>query len=390
MSEENENKDMIGLNMKKYFKWPFIISITLCVCLALYLLCTQQGANEQENGKIIKIGAILPLTGDAADAGNFTKYGIELAVEEINQNGGVNGNSLVVIYEDSKADPKTGVSGVSKLINQDNVSYIIDNSISAVTLAVAPIVNKSNCILISTGASSPEITNAGKNIFRIWNSDNEEAIAVARYAIDSLKLDKILLIYMNDEYGNGLKNAFIKQTKDKIHIKDIGLNDIKDLSASMLNDVKQYNAVYIIGHSNATIQIIKRTIQNGFKGFFIGTSVMIDPNVQKELLNVGNDLFYPMPKSQSGENKEYLKFIELYKQKYKQEPVPLSDVGYDAVMLFYNGLTESKSKNKDIYTTIFNNFSEKKIYIGASGNVQFDDNGDVHKEINIVKLNKNK
>lgn len=387
MSTEGEKKDPIWENIKEYFKYPLLISLSLCLILLAYMLCFKK-VKGTGDGKIIKIGAILPLTGDAADAGKFTKLGIDLAVEEINKNGGIQGDSLIVIYEDSKADPKTGVSGVSKLITQDNVSYIIDNSISSVTLAVAPLVNKHNCILISTGASSPEITDAGKNIFRIWNSDNEEASVMANYVIDSLNLNKILLIYMNDEYGNGLKMAFINQVKGKLQINEIGLNDVNDLSSSLLKDVKQYKSIYIIGHSKATIQIVKKVIQNGFSGSFLGTSVMIDPSVQEELLKVDNDLFYPIPQSQDSSNTEYVKFLKLYKQKYKQKPVPLSDVGYDAVMLFYKALIETGTKDKGAYKIITTFFSEKKLTIGASGNIQFDDNGDVHKKIIIIKLNK--
>jgi len=368
------------MKIKKYFIYSFLIALSLIIILFFI------SKNEKKERNDIKIGAILPLTGGAADAGKFTKFGIDLAVEEINKNGGIIGDSLFVIYEDSKADPKTGVSGVTKLISQDKVNYIIDNSISAVTLAVAPIINSNNCVLISTGGSSPEITKAGKNIFRIWNSDYEEANAMARFSIDSLQLKNILIVYTNDEYGNGLKKSYISNADNKINIKEIAVNTNVDISLILLNDLKYYEAIYIIGHSASTIQIIKKVIQNGFNGCFLGTSVMLDPIIQKEFINLKQVLYYPVPKTQSSENSEFIKFSKLYMNKYKNNPVPLSDVGYDAVMLFYKAINKNKI---DKYGSVINYFNKRENIIGASGNIQFDENGDVHKEITIIKF-KNK
>src|SRR3990167_1877096 len=102
----------------------------------IFLFIASCGKKEED---VIKIGAILPLTGDVAIYGNNTKEGIDLAVEEINKHGGINGKNIRILYEDSKAEPRTGVTVLQNLISKDKVQVIIDNSVSSVALALAPI-----------------------------------------------------------------------------------------------------------------------------------------------------------------------------------------------------------------------------------------------------------
>ena len=113
------------------------IGVIAVIVIGVFVYLNNAG-NEQET---LKIGAILPLSGDVAVYGNNTKKGIDLAVDEINKTGGVNGKKIEIIYEDSKAEPKTGVTAMHKLI-KNKVQAVIDNSVSSVALAIAPIGDK--------------------------------------------------------------------------------------------------------------------------------------------------------------------------------------------------------------------------------------------------------
>ena len=339
-----------------------------------------------EKQAVIRIGAILPLTGDAAVAGHNTKKGIDLAVNEINRRGGINGLNLRVIYEDTKAVPKTGVNATKKLIDRDKVCYIIDNSISAVTLAVAPLFKNRDCVLLSTGASSPEITNAGENIYRIWNSDYEEASAMADFVVREFEGKKLLVLYTNTEYGIGLKNAFMGTFSSKDNVDESVLGEDGGIPQNVFGRISQYDAIYLVAYSRQSAYATKQLIENGFAGVFLGTSVMLDLNVQEEFMRIQNDLYYPSPKTQDEGNLSYANFVKEYETTYGTKPVPLSDVGYDAVMIFCHALSE-KSDRTTTYEKIKSYF-ETQVFEGASGIMQFDANGDVHKEIVINKLEK--
>lgn len=130
-SEGEDNMRGLGTNVR----FLGLVTVTLlCLMVALSGITS----SESRSGSI-KIGAILPLTGDSAAWGEQGKYGIELAVEEINAKGGINGKKLEVVYEDSQAIPKNAIISIQKLINIDKVPAVVGDIVSATTLAMAPI-----------------------------------------------------------------------------------------------------------------------------------------------------------------------------------------------------------------------------------------------------------
>ncbi|MFZ3091499.1 MAG: ABC transporter substrate-binding protein [Nitrospirota bacterium] len=181
-----------------------IMSIILASLMVFSFGC------EKKEEKEIKIGAILPLTGDAAKWGNNTKNGIDLAVEKVNNAGGINGRKLKILYEDTQGTPKNGVAAIQKLITIEKVPAVIDDSMSTVTLAMSPIAEKSKVVLLATGATAPKISEAGDYIFRIWNSDDLEGKVSAKFVYDDLKLYNAAILYINNDYGNGLESVFKK------------------------------------------------------------------------------------------------------------------------------------------------------------------------------------
>src|SRR6056297_1602174 len=102
--------------------------------------------------KIYKIGGIFSVTGPASFLGDPEKKSMEMAVAEINSRGGINGHKLEAVIYDTEGDPSKTVMSVSKLINKDKVLAIIGPSRTATTLAVVPMVQKSQIPLISCAA----------------------------------------------------------------------------------------------------------------------------------------------------------------------------------------------------------------------------------------------
>ena len=167
--------------------------------------CERKQSDDQE---IITIGATLPLTGDAAVWGKNTQKGIDLALAEINAAGGVLGHELRVVYEDTQALAREGVNAYRKLVATHNVPAIIDDSVSSVTLAIAPLAQKNKVVILATGATAPKISDAGEFIFRIWNSDAYEGEVAARFAYHDLGHRSAAVLYINNDYGKGLEQVF--------------------------------------------------------------------------------------------------------------------------------------------------------------------------------------
>lgn len=355
-----------------------IISVVAASLMVFSFGCAKKEEKE------IKIGAILPLTGDAALAGINSREGMELAVSEINQ-AGLDGKKIRVIYEDTQADPKTAVSAVNKLIQIDNVQYIIDDSISSVTLAVAPIVEKSKVVLLSTGSTAPKISQAGEFIFRIWNSDTLEGEEVAKYAVDNLKLKNIGVLFANNDYGLGLSEVFQSQlSKGGLHPSTVeafeqGSQDYRTQLAKLLS--KKPEAIYLVGYSKDCVKIIQQAKEMRYKGIWLGTTVMLDSTVTDVIKKNSYALYYPVPFIPDTLSAK--SFRDSFFSKYKKEPPALADVGYDAVMLFRKAVEIGGGRNGG---NIKKGLMNIKHHEGASGLIEFDTNGDVHKPIEIKLL----
>ena len=125
----------------------------------------------------IKIGSVLRLSAGAED-GIPAKRGVELAVDEINKAGGINGRKLEVIFEDEKDSPTSAVNAVQKLINVDKVVAIIGPMTSGAALAAAPSANESKILLVTPTATSPKVSGAGAYIYRGCSRIDKQAEAL--------------------------------------------------------------------------------------------------------------------------------------------------------------------------------------------------------------------
>jgi len=177
-------------------------SIVLCLLLVSGCSCRRQSSDT------ITLGAILTLSGENAFWGKNAQNGIELAVDEFNQQGGILNKKVLVVYEDSKSLPNEAVKGVQKLISGDKVQCIVGDTMSSNILAVAPICERNKVILLNFGVAA-EITNAGDYIFRNWNSSTSDAKFTSQYALHRYK--KFAVLYQNDSYGVSSKEAFVSE-----------------------------------------------------------------------------------------------------------------------------------------------------------------------------------
>ena len=136
-----------------------------------------------------------------------------LAVDKVNLSGGINGKKLEIVFEDGQCDGKYGTAAAEKLVNVDKVNVIMGGTCSGETLGAATVTEPAKVILISPGASSPKISEAGEYVFRTYPSDNGKGAVLAQYAINQ-KWKKVGTIAEQSDYTLGLKDVFDKGLKD--------------------------------------------------------------------------------------------------------------------------------------------------------------------------------
>ena len=164
----------------------------------------QSGGAAQKSSEPINIGVSAPLTGQFAEDGGYMKNGINLAVKDINDKGGINSRQIKLFWEDDQGpNPTAASNAVTKLITQDNVVAVIGPHFSPAMLPTEPIFQKYSVPAL-TGATGPPIT-AQNNpwIFRIRLNDEVGARLLVKYAVETLGLKKIGLDYVNTAFGQG-------------------------------------------------------------------------------------------------------------------------------------------------------------------------------------------
>ena len=242
------------------------------------------GCQKKAEEKVVKIGGLMPLSGDGAKYGQSAKSGIDLAIEGINAKGGVKGHKIEVIYEDSQGLPTTGVSAFQKLITSNEKPAVIGGLFSSVTLAIAPIANREHVVVLSPTSSAPAITKAGDYIFRNCASDIFEGEIMARAAKETLGLTRIAIIYINNDYGVGIKNVFKKEFTvlgGKLVAEEAFPQGATDFR-TQITKVKQFNpeAVYIIGYRELG-SLLKQAKELGLNVQFLSTVMFEDPEILK-------------------------------------------------------------------------------------------------------------
>jgi branched-chain amino acid transport system substrate-binding protein len=254
--------------MDKITKWVIGAVIAVLIVWGYSMFKDQSGPVVVEPVSVkpvvmepIKIGATLPLTGEAASYGEGTKAGIDLALKEVNDAGGINGRKLEIVYEDDKCS-KDGVTAIQKLVTIDKVDAIIGPVCSAAGGPGLPIAQAAKVPVIFW-ASAPHLTKIGDYMFRTYPSDAFQGEFAAGYLFNNLKKQKVAILYVKNDWGQGIRDVFVSEFEKlggKIVFDDGVLQDTKDFK-TVLTKLKQsdpdsiYLPVYPAGGAIAVKQM---------------------------------------------------------------------------------------------------------------------------------------
>jgi branched-chain amino acid transport system substrate-binding protein len=365
--------------MSKKIKIVSLVVIILVIAIIVLIFTVKPEAKL--SGEQIKIGYVGPLTGNAAGSGLVEKNVIEIATEEINSNGGIDGRKIKIIYEDGLCKGKNAANAAQKLINVDKVKIILSNC-SSETLAIAPITEENKVILLTAYANHPDITYSGDYVFRTSHSD----AITAQVAVQEMmkKHNQIGIIYELTPYAEALKNAIndeIKLLGGKIH-EEMFLQDETDvrtqLAKLLANDL---DAIFVNPDTSITgMAILKQLKELGFKGqvygnFFGGSSDVLNESEANGMI------FFAEPTIE--ENKIKAELFKKYKQHYNENPqyeYPAVS-RYDDVYILKQAI-EEVGYNPDLIRDYLYNMEN---FTGALGTYHFDANGDVVGIIPSVK-----
>ena len=329
----------------------------------------------------IEIGALLPLSGDTAAYGENARNAIDLAVEEINGAGGIDGAKVRVVYMDTKAMTDVGVTAFERLIEDRSISAVIGPMSSPVTLAVAPLAEAKHVILISPSASNPDITTAGDYVFRTCLSDRYEGLVLARLAVDTLGYQTAAVLYIDNEYGRGLVDVFSVAYEERggaIVVREAFTAETTEF-AEPLGRIAEAapQVILLVGYAQMGDVLVEARAMGLTQQVL--SSVMFDnPDILAAAAEAAEGVFFtswtPNPATPS---RERLAFDTAYQARHGIQPGIFGAESYDAMHLLAEVIGQRGESANGIRAGLHNIAD----YPGASGSITFDENGDCIKAV---------
>ena len=339
----------------------------------------------------IKIGAIFSKTGIAAIHNAPLIEMLELAAEEINQEGGLLGRPVSLIVLDNESTPIGSKLAAEKAVRL-RAAAVIGAHWSSHSLAVAPTLQKEGIPMISPGSTNPKVTQIGNYIFHVCFIHPFQGIAMARFAYSDLGArEAVVLENIDEEYSIKLAEYFMKafqQTGGKVLLdgsyraKAVDFSDLVKLTAKLAPVV-----VYVPGYTRDSGLLIKQAVSMGVKATFLGGDAW------DEIYRYGgraiNGSYHSAPWHPDVPFSKSIHLKKIYRQKYDMEIQNMSaPLGYDAFMVLADGIrragTLSGNRLRDA-------IAATRGFQAATGIISFDENGDPHgKEVIIIKLENGK
>ena len=333
--------------MKKF------ISVMLVAAMAVTALTgcgSNSGSSSKQDADKYYIGGIGPTTGATAIYGTAVKNGAQIAVDEINAAGGINGKQIEYRFEDDQNDAEKSVNAYNTLKDW-GMQMLVGTTTTAPCIAVAGKTASDNMFQITPSASATDVLSSGNgNIFQVCFTDPNQGIASAQYIAENKLAKKVGIIYdSSDVYSSGIEEKFEAEAKDKglqIVSKAAFTADSKTDFGTQLQKAKDAGADLLflpIYYQEASI-ILKQADTMGYKPKFFGVDGMDGIlTVENFDTKLAEDVMLLTPFAADAKDKAVQNFVKTYKEKYKDTPNQFAADSYDAVYALKAAIEESKA-----------------------------------------------
>jgi branched-chain amino acid transport system substrate-binding protein len=361
--------------------------------LGVLLLVSCNGAGGSGKGDAsaeeILIGEYGSLTGEDATFGSSTKNGIDIAVDEINKDGGgVLGKKVRVIVEDDQGKAEEAQIVVTKLITKDKVVAVLGEVASSRSLAAAPVAQKYSVPMISPSSTNVEVTRMGDYVFRVCFLDPFQGFVMAKFATSNLKLTKVAILRdIKSDYSVGLANAFIE------NFKKMGGTIVGDESYSagdtdfnaQLTSIKAKNpqAIFVPGYYTAVGLVARQARKQGITAPLLGGDGWDSPKLTEIGGAALDGSFFTNHYSVDDPSPEAQRFLTAYKQRFNSVPDALAGLGYDSAMVLFEAIKRAGSTDGK---KIRDEIARTKDHPGVTGKITLDAERNANKPAVVLEI----
>ena len=346
-------------------------------------------------GDPIKIGLVFSQSGDLKPWGDDCYKGVQLAVSQINDAGGINGKKVQLMTGDSQSAPETGKSAASKLI-ADGAVGILGEVASGITQQMANVAFDAGVPIVAVGATRTDLADIGSNFFRVCYTDDFQGPVMAKFAHDYLKLNKVAIMTdAKQPYSVGLSDSFRKAFEGYggTIVDEQKYQSKETQFSSYISNLKSKNpeGVFLSGYFNEVGPIASQMRTANLNVPLFGG----DGWDSSDLLTSGGDAivngYFCNHYNKEEPRQEVKDFLAAWKAKFGGEPgTTMGALGYDGAKLMMDGIKRAMdkggSKSRDISAAI----EDTTDFPGVSGKITLKgQGGNPSKPALVVKVTKN-
>ncbi|WNG61405.1 ABC transporter substrate-binding protein [Archangium gephyra] len=346
------------------------------------------GGGAPSAGDTIVLGEVGSLTGAQATFGVSTRNGVDLAIKEANEAGGVKGKKLKVIVYDDQGKPEEAAQAVTRLITQDKVVLILGEVASSNSLAMAEKAQAAGVPMITPSSTNPSVTQKGEYIFRVCFIDPFQGFVMAKFARENLKADRVAILQDNKSaYSIGLTDVFTAKFKEMggaiVTTQSYSQGDTN--FRAQLTAIKKVKpqAIYVPGYYNDVGIVARQAREMGVSVPLMGGDGW---DSEKLFELAGNSLdgsYFSNHYSPSNPDAKVQKFISDYKAAYGGVPDALAALGYDAAKVAIAALERAKDLSGP---AVRDAIAQTKDFPGVAGNITLDQDRNAVKSAAILQI----
>jgi branched-chain amino acid transport system substrate-binding protein len=336
----------------------------------------------------IRIGHYASLTGSEATFGRSTDNGIRLAVEAVNQAGGIHGKKIRLITYDDRGDAKEAGTAVTRLINRDGVAAVLGEVASGLSLAGAPVCQENGIPMVTPSSVAPEITAVGDRIFRICFTNRFQAYACARFTRQQLKAQTAAILYDQKlAYSVGLADEFEKQFADmggRITARLSYQEGDQDFSAQLTSiRSNRPNIVFIPGYYTDVANIAVQARKLGIGVPLVGGDGWDSAKLAEIAGDAIDGAYFCTHYFQQDPRPRVQDFLKNYRKQFGSSPDAMAALGFDAASILFAAIEKAPSQSgADIAAAL----AATRNFDGVTGRISIDRDRNAVKPAVILEM----
>ena len=360
----------------------FIRRTTIATCLLAVCAFPTTAALAQT---IVKIGAVLPLTGPAAEVGNEQKRGIELALEAAQQTKMVPGHTVEALFEDNQAKADVAVTAFNKLVRLNGTQVLI-TGYSGPALAMAPLATRGKILLLNGGAQSDALANASPYLINTIPTARSEIGAMAQFLRNDLSVKTVAMIHSNDAQGTSARDSFVKAFTDAggkvVAEESVPFGETNFRSPLTKIAAAKPDAIYTVMAMNF-VQLAEQKEQLGLKQVMASNTSMSQPtNIASPVMQGWYHTQWRLPAPQE--------VLDAYKRKYGAEMSFYARTSSNTTWILLMAMQKTLEQKKTLTgENLRETILSVKTFDGIGGRVVFNSNTvTMPIDVNVIKNGK--